>query len=45
LDVHYYQWLNKSEDVLDFWYALAHATPAQRACAAARVIRREQRHG
>jgi hypothetical protein len=40
-----YQRLTKSKEVVDFWFALAHATAAQRALTAARVIEEEKRHG
>jgi hypothetical protein len=40
-----YRGLTTDQEVLDFWFALAHATAAQRARAAAHVIREEERHG
>jgi hypothetical protein len=39
-----YQRLKNVEEVLDFWYALAHASPVQRARAAGRVIVTEGNH-
>jgi hypothetical protein len=39
-----YQRLRNTDEVLDFWYALAHASPVQRARAAGRAIFTEGRH-
>ena len=40
-----YRRLTKDEEVVDFWFAVAHATAAQRARAAAHAIREVKRHG